>query len=57
LSRAKGRSFRPGDRMQAAMLAYNNDFKLLLALTLCAIPAVLLLRGAPARATGAVAIE
>ncbi len=29
---------------QAAMIAYNNDFKLMLVLTLCAIPLVLLLR-------------
>ena len=26
------------------MLAYNNDFKLMLILTLCAVPMVLLLR-------------
>jgi DHA2 family multidrug resistance protein len=30
---------------QAAMIAYNNDFKLMMVLTLCAIPLVLLLRG------------
>ncbi|HEY6640611.1 DHA2 family efflux MFS transporter permease subunit [Povalibacter sp.] len=29
---------------QAAMLAYNNDFKLMLVLTLCAVPLTLLLR-------------
>jgi MFS transporter, DHA2 family, multidrug resistance protein len=29
---------------QAAMIAYNNDFKLMMVLTLCAIPLVLLLR-------------
>ncbi|HEY7903072.1 MAG TPA: MFS transporter, partial [Casimicrobiaceae bacterium] len=29
---------------QAAMLAYNNDFKLMLILSLCAVPMVLLLR-------------
>ena len=29
---------------QAAMIAYNNDFKLMLVLTLCAIPLVVLLR-------------
>ncbi|HEY3785294.1 MAG TPA: DHA2 family efflux MFS transporter permease subunit [Steroidobacteraceae bacterium] len=32
--------------MQAAMIAYNNDFKLMLILTLCAIPLVALMRGA-----------
>jgi DHA2 family multidrug resistance protein len=43
---------------QAAMIAYNNDFKLLLVLTLCAIPAVALLRGTRAAPSGAaVAIE
>jgi DHA2 family multidrug resistance protein len=31
---------------QAAMIAYNNDFKLMMVLTLCAIPLVLLLRSA-----------
>jgi DHA2 family multidrug resistance protein len=30
---------------QAAMIAYNNDFKLMMVLTLCAIPLVMLLRG------------
>jgi DHA2 family multidrug resistance protein len=30
---------------QAAMIAYNNDFKLMMVLTLCAIPLVVLLRG------------
>jgi DHA2 family multidrug resistance protein len=30
---------------QAAMIAYNNDFKLMMVLTLCAIPLVILLRG------------
>jgi DHA2 family multidrug resistance protein len=29
---------------QAAMIAYNNDFKLMMVLTLCAIPLVMLLR-------------
>jgi len=29
---------------QAAMIAYNNDFKLMMVLTLCAVPLVLLLR-------------
>jgi DHA2 family multidrug resistance protein len=31
---------------QAAMIAYNNDFKLMLVLTLCAVPLVVLLRPA-----------
>ena len=31
---------------QAAMIAYNNDFKLMMVLTLCAIPLVVLLRNA-----------
>jgi DHA2 family multidrug resistance protein len=31
---------------QAAMMAYNNDFHLMLVLTLCAIPLVVLLRPA-----------
>jgi len=35
---------------QAAMMAYNNDFHLMLVLTLCAIPLVALLRPAAARA-------
>jgi DHA2 family multidrug resistance protein len=30
---------------QAAMIAYNNDFKLMMVLSLCAIPLVLLVRG------------
>jgi DHA2 family multidrug resistance protein len=43
---------------QAAMIAYNDDFKLLLVLTLCAIPAVALLRGVPSgKIREAVAIE
>ncbi len=33
---------------QAAMIAYNNDFQLMMVLTLCAIPLVLLLRKATA---------
>ena len=42
---------------QAAMLAYNNDFKLMLVLTLCALPLVWLLRpaGSAQRAQMAVA--
>ncbi|HET9389867.1 MAG TPA: DHA2 family efflux MFS transporter permease subunit [Steroidobacteraceae bacterium] len=36
--------------MQAAMIAYNNDFKLMLILTLCAIPLVALMRGAQSAA-------
>ena len=31
---------------QAAMIAYNNDFKLMMVLTVCAIPLILLLRNA-----------
>lgn len=31
---------------QAEMIAYNNDFKLMMILTMCALPLVLLLRGA-----------
>ncbi len=33
---------------QAAMIAYNNDFKLMMVLTLCAIPLIALLRIGPA---------
>jgi DHA2 family multidrug resistance protein len=33
---------------QAAMIAYNNDFKLMLLLTICAVPLVALLRPAVA---------
>jgi len=33
---------------QAAMIAYNNDFKLMMVLALCAVPCVLLLRSAKA---------
>ena len=36
---------------QAAMIAYNNDFKLMMVLTLCAIPLVLLLRRADRKKT------
>jgi MFS transporter, DHA2 family, multidrug resistance protein len=43
---------------QAAMIAYNNDFKLMLILTLFAVPAVLLLRTAKsAAAAPAVVVE
>jgi len=43
---------------QAAMMAYNNDFQLMLVLTLCAIPLVALLRPAARRtAEPAAAIE
>ncbi|MGH8137458.1 MAG: DHA2 family efflux MFS transporter permease subunit [Steroidobacteraceae bacterium] len=38
-----------GVTTQAAMIAYNNDFKLMMVLTLCAIPFVLLLRDAKAK--------
>jgi DHA2 family multidrug resistance protein len=36
---------------QAAMIAYNNDFKLMMILTLCAIPLVALLRAAKPQAS------
>jgi DHA2 family multidrug resistance protein len=36
--------------VQGAMIAYDNDFKLMLLLTLCAIPLVMLLRSARAKA-------
>jgi DHA2 family multidrug resistance protein len=36
---------------QAAMIAYNNDFKLMMVLTLCAIPLVLLLRSGSRKKT------
>jgi len=42
---------------QAAMIAYNNDFKLMMVLTLCAIPLVLLLRGAVRKSAEPVVIE
>lgn len=43
---------------QAAMIAYNNDFKLMLVLTLCAIPLVVLLRpAAPVKNAPAPVIE
>ena len=43
---------------QAAMIAYNDDFKLMMMLTLCAVPLVMLLRrGAAAREAAPVAIE
>ena len=43
---------------QAAMIAYVNDFKLMMVLTLCAVPLVALLRrGAAAKADAPVAIE
>jgi MFS transporter, DHA2 family, multidrug resistance protein len=38
---------------QAAMLAYNNDFKLMLLLTLCAVPLTLLLRASKGTSRGA----
>ncbi len=37
---------------QAAMIAYNNDFKLMMVLTLCAIPLVLLLRSGSRKKSG-----
>jgi MFS transporter, DHA2 family, multidrug resistance protein len=43
---------------QAAMIAYNNDFKLMMILTLCAIPLVVLLRGGkPKKSAEPVVIE
>jgi DHA2 family multidrug resistance protein len=42
---------------QAAMIAYNNDFQLMLILSIAAIPLVLLLRRAGHGPTEAVAIE
>jgi DHA2 family multidrug resistance protein len=43
---------------QAAMISYNNDFKLMMVLTLCAVPLVALLRrGAKAADSAPVAIE
>jgi DHA2 family multidrug resistance protein len=43
---------------QAAMIAYNNDFKLMMVLTLCAIPLVMLLRsGRPAERNAPVVVE
>lgn len=41
---------------QASMIAYNNDFKLMLVLTLCAVPLVLLLRPAQSGATPETAV-
>lgn len=39
---------------QAAMIAYNNDFKLMMALTLCAVPLIALLKtGRATRSAGA----
>jgi MFS transporter, DHA2 family, multidrug resistance protein len=38
-----------GINEQAAMIAYNNDFKLMMVLTLCAIPLVALLRSGNAK--------
>jgi len=42
---------------QAAMIAYNNNFKLMMLLSLAAIPLTLLLKKAGAPATGSVVIE
>jgi DHA2 family multidrug resistance protein len=43
---------------QAAMIAYNDDFKLMMVLTLCAIPLVALLRRAvPTKDSAPVAME
>ena len=35
---------------QATMIAYNNDFKMMMILSLCSIPFVALLRGAKSKA-------
>ncbi|MEO8847187.1 MAG: MDR family MFS transporter [Casimicrobiaceae bacterium] len=40
-----------GVSQQAAMIAYNNDFKLMMILTLCAVPLVVLLRNGRKQAT------
>ncbi|MEO6928186.1 MAG: MDR family MFS transporter [Casimicrobiaceae bacterium] len=40
-----------GVSRQAAMIAYNNDFKLMMILTLCAVPLVVLLRSGRKQAT------
>jgi DHA2 family multidrug resistance protein len=43
---------------QASMIAYNNDFKLMMVVTLCAIPLVMLLRsGHPKKGAEPVVIE
>jgi DHA2 family multidrug resistance protein len=47
-----------GVMRQAAMIAYNNDFKLMLVLTLCAVPLVALLRpAAPVKSATAPIID
>jgi len=45
---------------QATMIAYNNDFKMMMVLSLCAIPLVALLRTGeptPAASGGTVVVE
>jgi DHA2 family multidrug resistance protein len=42
---------------QAAMIAYNNDFKLMMVLTICAIPLVLLLRRGTKKSAEPLVIE
>jgi MFS transporter, DHA2 family, multidrug resistance protein len=43
---------------QAAMIAYNNDFKFMMVLTMCSIPLVLLLRrGSSSQGTSSAVIE
>ena len=59
LSTARGLAMlNEGVSGQAAMIAYNNDFKLMMVLTLCVIPFIALLRsGRPRKDTGRVVIE
>ena len=42
---------------QAAMIAYNNDFKLMMILTVCVIPFVFLLRDVQRQKSVAVVLE
>ncbi len=42
---------------QAMMIAYNNDFKLMMVLTLCAIPFIALLRAGGAKPAATVVVE
>ena len=50
-ARRPGRAERDGH--QAAMIAYNNDFKLMMVLTLCAVPLVCCCAGAASAAKDA----
>jgi DHA2 family multidrug resistance protein len=43
--------------LQAQMMAYNNDFKLMMVMTLCAIPLILLLRRSGGRRMDAAVLE